>query len=323
LNEAIASSADAGRAVRAARPAKPPVDPWRAHGTAIDVERRPTGDAERALTIFLAGAECRFTCVFCDLWRYTIDGPTPRGALPRQIADTLGSLVPHTSDAIDRIKLYNASNFFDRRAVPLEDHAAVAELCARFAGITVESHASTIGPRVLDFARRLNGRLEVAIGLESIHPAAMARLGKRMTLDQFDRAAAFLQANDTDLRVFVLVGSPFVPPDESLEWTVRTAEHAAKCGAGLIALIPVRGGNGEMERLAGAGEFTPPTLLDVECALDRCLDVSPAVVTADLWDIDRLAECGACAAERRSRLARINQHGRREPRIACAVCGVD
>ena len=318
MSQAVASRAGADRAVRAARPAKPPVDPWRAHGTAIDVERRPTGDAQRALTIFLAGAECRFTCVFCDLWRYTIDGPTPRGALPRQIADSLAS---HAGDALDRIKLYNASNFFDRHAVPIEDHAAIAELCAAFAGVTVESHASTIGPRVVDFARRLDGRLEVAIGLESVHPAAMARLGKRMTLDQFDRAADFLRANDIDLRVFVLVGAPFVPRDESLEWTVRTAEHAAKCGAALVALIPVRGGNGEMERLASVGEFAPPRLLDIEHALDRCLELAPTVVTADLWDIERIAECAACAAERRSRLARINESGRPEPRITCAVCG--
>jgi radical SAM enzyme (TIGR01210 family) len=308
------------QAVRAARPAKPPVDPWRAHGTAIDLERRPTGAVERALTVFLAGAECPFTCVFCDLWRYTVDGPTPRGALPRQIAD---SLAAHTDEAVERIKLYNASNFFDARAVPLDDHAPIAELCAGYAGITVESHASTIGPRVLDFARRLNGRLEVAIGLESIHPEAMARLGKRMTLDQFDRAAEFLLANDLDLRVFVLVGAPFVRRDESLEWTVRTVEHAAKCGAALVALIPVRGGNGEVERLASIGEFTPPTLLDVERALDRCLGFDSTVVTADLWDIARFAACSACAAERTARLARINESGRREPRVACSICGAE
>ena len=307
-------------AARAARSAKPPVDPWRAHGTAIDVERRPSGDVERALTIFLAGAECPFACVFCDLWRWTIDGPTPRGALPRQIAD---SLAPHSGDALDRIKLYNASNFFDAHAVPLEDHAAIAEQCAGFAGITVESHASTIGPRVLDFARRLNGRLEVAIGLETIHPAAMPRLGKRMTLEQFDRAADFLRANDIDLRAFVLVGAPFVPRDEQLEWTVRTTEHAAQCGAAVVALIPLRSGNAEMERSAADGEFTPPTLVDVERALDGCLDFGPKVVTADLWDIDRIAKCGACAAERTARLARINRSGRREPRVACNVCGAE
>ncbi|HXD47790.1 MAG TPA: hypothetical protein VN600_03380 [Gemmatimonadaceae bacterium] len=305
-------------ASRAARPAKPLVDPWRAHGLAIDLERRPAGNVERALTLFLAGAECPFTCVFCDLWRYTIDGPTPRGALPRQIADSLAS---QTRDAFDRIKLYNASNFFDGRAVPLEDHAAIAALCAGFAGVTVESHASTIGPRMLDFARRLDGRLEVAIGLETIHPEAMARLGKRMTLEQFDRAADFLNANGIDLRVFVLIGAPFVPRNKQLEWTVRATEHAAECGAAVVALIPVRGGNGQMERLADAGDFVAPTLLDVERALEHCLDFGPTVVTADLWDIDRFVACSVCRDERVARLERINASGRSEPRVTCAACG--
>ena len=102
---------------------------------------------------------------------------------------------------------------------------------------------------------------------------------------------------------------------------MRAAEHAAKRGAAVVALIPVRGGNGEMERLASDGEFTPPALVDVERALDGCLGLAPTVVTADLWDIDRIAECGVCRAERVARLARLNESGRREPRIGCSVCG--
>jgi hypothetical protein len=305
-------------AIRSRRGAKPAVDPWRAHGTAVDDERRPNGEIERALTIFLAGAECPFTCAFCDLWRWTIDGATPRGALPRQIA---AALEAHRGGHVDRIKLYNASNFFDPRAVPVDDHASIAERCAPVAAVTVESHATTIGPRVLDFARRLSGRLEVAIGLESIYPAAIARLGKRMSLDQFDRAAEYLRMNDIDLRVFVLVGAPFVPADQALEWTVRTATHAAERGAALVALIPVRGGNGELERLACDGDFVAPTLHDLEQALDACAGLAPTVVTADLWDLARFAPCASCRGARAARLARINRSGRSEPPAACTECG--
>ena len=84
--------------IRRLRGSKPVVDPWKAHGSALDSERRPDGTIERALTIFLAGAECPFTCSFCDLWRYTIDGPTPAGALPTQIADTLATLDESAGD---------------------------------------------------------------------------------------------------------------------------------------------------------------------------------------------------------------------------------
>ena len=273
------------RRIRGLRPAKPVVDPWRAHGSLIEEERRPNGSVERALTIFLAGAECPFTCSFCDLWRWTIDGPTPRGALPKQISEVLSSL--EGGQILDRLKLYNASNFFDRRAVPAEDIPEIAALANTFAGVTVESHANTVGPLTLEFARLIKGRLEVAIGLETIHPTAAARMNKRLELARFDRAARFLADNEIDLRVFVLLGAPYVPFAESVEWTVRTVEYAVSRGAAIVSIIPVRGGNGELERLQSLGHFTPPTLSQLEDAVDRCQAFSPAVVSADPWVSDQ------------------------------------
>ena len=308
------------RRIRSLRPAKPPVDPHRAHGSLLEPERRPDGTMEQALTVFLAGAECPFTCSFCDLWRWTTDGPTPVGALPAQLTEVLRSL-EGSAQRPDRLKLYNASNFFDPRAVPLADRPRIAELAAPFAGVTVESHASTVGLGTLEFARRLPGRLEVAVGLETVHPMAMAQLNKRLDLDVFARAAAHLTDNGIDLRVFVLLGAPHVPPAESVEWTVRTAEHAARCGAAVVSIIPVRGGNGEMERLARLGAFTPPSLSQLEAALDRCLAFPGTVVTADLWDVAQLVGCTGCRDRRVARLQRLNASGLAEPRVSCAACG--
>ena len=142
------------RRIRSLRPPRPAVDPWSAYGSILEAERTPDGTIERALTVFLAGAECPFTCSFCDLWRWTVDGPTPRGALPAQLAGVLQSL---GRPRPDRLKLYNASNFFDRRAVPAEDVPAVAQMAAPFAAGTVESHANTIGPPTLECARQVPG----------------------------------------------------------------------------------------------------------------------------------------------------------------------
>jgi radical SAM enzyme (TIGR01210 family) len=293
------------------------VYPWHAHGTTIDGERRPNGKIERALTIFLAGAECPFTCSFCDLWRWTIEGPTPRGALPAQISAALES---QNGSAPDRLKLYNASNFFDKRAVPADDVPVIVSLAAPFAGVTVESHASMVGAPAQELAERIAGRLEVAVGLETIHPIAAQHLNKRLELATFDRAADFLARHEIDLRVFVLLGAPYVPVDESVEWTVRSAEYAVSRGASVVSIIPVRGGNGELERLQSSGLFTPPTLAQLESALDRCLTFAPAVVTADLWDVERLVDCLACGVSRIERLRRINLTGRPEPAITCPVC---
>ncbi len=309
----------ADRRIRALRAPKPPVDPYTAHGSLLEEERRPAGTIEQTLTVFLAGAECPFTCSFCDLWRYTIDGRTPVGALPKQLSDVLQSLDAATPRP-DRLKLYNASNFFDRRAVPAADLPRIAELAAPFAGVTVESHASTIGPATLEFAQRLSGRLEVAIGLETIHPVAAAHLNKRLDLGVFERSARWLADNGMDLRVFVLLGAPYIPVDASVEWTVRTAEYAIECGASIVSIIPVRGGNGEMERLAARGQFTPPTVAQLENALDRCVRLTGAAVTVDLWDVERLPVCERCARARIERLRRLNVMGGSEPPIECTAC---
>jgi archaeosine synthase beta-subunit len=319
--------------IRSLRPPKAHVDPYAAHGSLLEDERRPGGKIEQALTVFLTGAECPFTCSFCDLWQWTLDGPTPPGALTRQLESVLEARDGQSREgqaardqtsrgrAPDRLKLYNASNFFDKRAVPSEDLLGIARLASPFAAITVESHANTIGAKTLEFARQISGRLEVAVGLETIHPTAAAHLNKRLDLTRFDSATRFLSDNDIDLRVFVLLGAPYVPVDETVAWTVRTVEYAVGRGASLVSIIPVRGGNGELERLQGLGHFTPPTLLQLEESLDLSLQFTRAVVTADLWDVDRLPACEHCRAGRVERLQRVNLSGRAESRVSCGACG--
>jgi len=282
-------------------------------------EERSTNGVERAVTVFLAGAECPFTCSFCDLWRWTLDGPTPPGALPSQLAQALEPLAPPVPH---RLKLYNASNFFDRRAVPAEDLPRIAELASGFSAVTVESHANTVGPLTLEFAGLLAGTLEVAVGLETVHPVAARHLNKKLDLERFDRAAAFLAEHDIDLRAFALLGAPYVPAEESIDWTVRTVEYAAARGAGRIAVIPVRGGNGEMERLQALGHFVPPTLVQLETVLERCLAIRSALVTADVWDIARLSGCESCRKQRVARIQTMNLSPSPEPppRTPCQAC---
>ncbi len=312
----IASAAD--RRIRSLRPPKLPADPYIAHGALFEEERRPNGKLEQALTVFLTGAECPFTCSFCDLWQWTTDGPTPPGALTKQLATVLETL---DNPLPDRLKLYNASNFFDKRAVPPVDLVAIATLAEVFAAVTVESHARTIGPATLEFrCGVLPARLEVAVGLETIHPVAAAQLNKQLDLAQFDSAARFLMENSIELRVFVLLGAPCVPVGESIEWTVRTVEYAVERGASVVSIIPVRGGNGELERLQALGHFAPTTLSQLEAALEGCLRFAGTVVTADLWDVERLPACEHCRSARIERLRRLNVTGRAEPQIACTIC---
>lgn len=305
--------------IRSLRPARRKIDPWQPLGQIWEEERTREGGLLPALTVFLAGAECPFTCVFCDLWRETLDGPTPPGALPAQLQKALAAAGPAPRPAA--LKLYNASNFFEPRAVPPEDEEEILALSAPFARVTVECHPRLTGGRCLRFAERLAGRLEVAMGLETVHPEALPRLNKGMTLDDFDRAAERLARAGIGLRVFVLVAPPFVPQGEAVEWAVRSAAYAFERGAERVSLIPVREGNGALEALRQAGDFTPPRLDQLEEALERCLSLGSGIVTADLWDARRFATCPACAGARLARLERMSLTGTPEPRPACSGCG--
>ena len=111
-----------------------------------------------------------------------------------------------------------------------------------------------------------------------------------------------------------------MPVEESIAWTVRAVEYAVERGASVVSIIPVRGGNGEMERLQALGQFTPPTLSQLEEALELCLQFTSTVVTADLWDVERLPACEHCRRERIERLRRLNHSGSAELRIACTKC---
>jgi archaeosine synthase beta-subunit len=316
--------------VRALRGPKEAVDPWRPIDVLVESERAAGGGARRWLTVFLAGAECPFTCVFCDLWRRTLDGPTPPGAVPVQIA---AALAERGGEAIgggfDGVKLYNASNFFDERAVPAADDPAILAAVRPFARVLVECHPRLVGRRAVAWAAELAARgavLEVAMGLETIHPRAMPRLGKALDRGRFERAATDLLAAGAAVRAFVLVGAPWVPAEESVEWTVATARAAVAAGATHVSLIPLRAGNGAMEELAAHGAWAPPTLGGLEAALDRCLmevaaSEAEAVVTADLWDVDRFASCEGCATPRRQRLERLNATGEAEAPVHCETCG--
>ena len=221
-----------------------------------------------------------------------------------------------------RIKLYNASNFFDHRAVPKVDLPRIARLLNEFERVVVECHPRLVGESLFRFADDVGGRLEVAMGLETVHPVAMPLLNKRMSKDDYDRATETLAARHIPHRAFVLLGVPFIPERDAIDWSVVSAAYAIERGAETVTLIPVRGGNGELERLGNEGAFKPPNLLEVESALERALALpGNAVVQMDLWDLDELSECEDCFARRKQRLERVNLTGVREARIECASCG--
>lgn len=307
--------------IRGLRPPRRPRDLASAYGSFVEEEPDGRGATVRVGTLLLTDRECPFTCLMCDLWRDTVTGPVPEGALPAQVRAALATL---PAPPVPRVKLYNAGSFFDAAAVPPGDHPALAALLAPFEVTTVECHPSLVGPAALAFARRLPGRLELALGLETVHPHVLPRLNKRMTVESFLAAAALARGGGLLLRVFVLVGLPFVSRDESLDAARRTVDVALGAGAGVVSLIPLRSGNGALDALEARGELQRPTLEMLERTHAHALAAAAAcgaVALADTWDLHGLGACPVCRTERIERLRRSSLAQRRLPDVTCGACG--
>lgn len=287
--------------ILALRPPKPAVDVWRAHGVFVEQEMQADGIVREVATVLLANKECPFRCLMCDLWKYTTDERTPLGAIPAQLKMALKQLpVTHA------IKLYNAGNFFDSQAIPPDDWHAIAALLKPFERVIVECHPRLVGPRCLRFRDLFRGRLEIAMGLETVHPDVLPRLNKRMTLADFDRAVEFLRKHGMDVRAFILLRPPWLSEEEGMEWAKRSLVHAFDVGVPCCSVIPTRAGNGIMDRLQAASEFSPPTLRSLEEVVAYGMGLRKGRVFADLWDIQSTGSCPQCGPQRINRLHAMN-----------------
>ena len=291
------------------------LDPMRPYAYLWEEEAGPSGEAIPTATVFLTNRECPYRCLMCDLWQNTLDERMPAGAITAQIGYALERLPPAR-----QIKLYNAGSFFDPQAIPPGDYAQIAQAVRGFERVVVECHPAFLGDRCLRFRDLLAGRLEVAVGLETVHPEVLARLNKRFTVADFQRSAAFLAAHDIALRVFLLLRPPFLTEAEGVVWAKRTLDLAFDSGASVCCVIPTRAGNGAMEALAASGDYAPPALPSLEAVQEYGLGLKQGRVFADLWDVERFYTC-ACSPARAARLAEMNRTQQVQASVVCAGCG--
>ncbi len=200
----------------------------------------PRGEPVRVRTLFLRGSECRFHCTMCDLWQSTYAGVTPVGDITRQIELALSDLVDHPSPPV-WLKLYNASNFFDPKNIPVEDLPTIASLVRPFQRIIVECHPRLITREKLAAfqAQCQPAQLEVAMGLECVHTRRFAQAQQtndpgtisRRCRAMFIAAAgdgAFLRAASTPLAYAV----------EAMVWCQASIEAARQMGVRHVSVIP-------------------------------------------------------------------------------------
>jgi radical SAM enzyme (TIGR01210 family) len=272
------------------------------------------GSLKSVNTIFLTNKECPFKCVMCDLWRHTLDEPTPVSAIPKQIDYALKRL-PKASV----IKLYNSGNFFDGKAIPVDDYGEIADLLHDFEHVVVENHPKLIGDRISDFKKLLTGTFEVAMGLETIHPDVMPKLNKQITRDNFRQAVGYLIERDIVVRAFILLNPPFLKGiEENRKWCLKSVEFAFESGVSVCTIIPTRGGNGMMEVLENQGDFQPPTLDELEKVYADSLRLNKGLVFCDLWDLEQFSPCNRCIEDRKKRLKEMNRAQKFIPEIECS-----
>lgn len=305
-------------AILDARPSRAVLDVRRPSAFFVEPEHSAEGKIEDVATLFLTNRECPFRCLMCDLWKHTTSETVPVGAIPEQIDYALSQLGP-----AKHIKLYNSGNFFDPRAIPVEDHQEIVTRCRDFTSVIVENHPRLTDSRCLTFRDALaetGTKLEIALGLETVHPQVLPKLNKRMTPDDFAKAAEFLVDAGIRVRAFILLRPPFLSEAEGVEWALRSIEFAFNCGVDCCAVIPTRGGNGIMEQLNALGHYAPPAISSLEEVLASGLSMRRGRVFVDLWDARRFGTCSTCIDARIARLHHMNLHQTPASPIACSLC---
>jgi archaeosine synthase beta-subunit len=312
---------------------RPAHDPWSPQGWLIEEEPRGDGTSVEAVTIFLTASECPFACHYCDLWRHTLKGPTPAGAIPRQIDSVLAALPPPSPARPRWLKLYNSGNFFDLKSIPAIDHPAIAKQCQGFQRVVVENHPRLCDVQTLRFASQIEAQLEIAIGLETIEPQWLRSVGKAIDADDYRRAAERLQGWNIDLRTFVIAGPPHSKPSTRRLWLDRSVHFALQAGSRLVAIIPARPAPSPRPPVDDPSSrlIRPPDLLANDATDRDPMHVDPptiesmrailidhlqsphrartdASVVVDLWDFNRWLGCPACRDPQRRDLAWMNLH---------------
>jgi archaeosine synthase beta-subunit len=302
------------RTIVALRGPKNAVDPYIPYHFLHEQEPGLSGNIELVNTIFLTGKECVYKCLMCDLWKNTLNEAAPFSAIAQQIDYALDRL-----PAADAIKLYNSGNFFDTKAISPLAYPSIVSRLTQYKRVVVENHPKLCNDHCLEFNELLDGRLEVAMGLETIHPEALSKLNKQLTPDDFRKAAGFLTGHGIDVRAFVLLNPPYLTdPKESVAWTLRSIQFAYDSGAARCSVIPVRPGNGVMEVLQRDNHYIPPSLAMLEEVLNTALLFGQGQVFADTWDIGFLSSCPLCFEVRKERLEKMNLTQKIIPPIPCS-----
>ena len=288
------------------------IDPQKPYAWFVEKELTASGEIEDVGVIFLTNRECPFHCLMCDLWKNTTNETAVEGAIPNQIEWALNQM-----PGVKHLKFYNSGSFFDERAIPAGDYNRIASLVRSFETVIVESHPCFINRKCLNFRDMLKPELQIAIGLETVHPGILRKLNKKMTLDDFRNSVIFLKRHGIRSRAFILLRPPFMSESEGVYWAKRSIDFAFGNGVECCTLIPVRPGNGIMDILLEKGYFGLPDIRSLEKVLEYGIGLNSGRVFADVWDLNLFSRCNKCIDGRINRLIAMNLNQKISGSIPC------
>lgn len=288
------------------------VDPNRPYGFIIEKEYTHRGIVEEVGTIFLTNRECPFHCLMCDLWKNTTDTTVPPGSITRQLSSRLKDLI-----GIKHLKLYNSGNFFDPKAIRHDEYGDIATNIEQFESVLVESHPKLVSNQCLEFQQMIKPGLQVAMGLETVHPQILKKLNKQMTLADFEKSVTFLTKNGISVRAFILLRPPFMTEEEGVLWAKKSLEFAFNFGVECCVVIPTRPGNGALDWLEARDFFHQPSIRSLEEVMSFGLSLNAGRVFADLWDLRQFSSCDLCFEDRMQRFNSLNLSQKIVPSIQC------
>ena len=161
--------------------------------------------------------------------------------------------------------------------------------------------------------------LQVAMGLESIHPGGLEQLNKKMLPEDYRRAAGYLKENGIETRAFVLLRPPYLSEEEGRYWALETIKYAFDSGTLICTVIPTRAGNGAMDYLQEKGHFHPPEISSLEFVQEEGIRMGRGLVFADTWDLHLFSDCEHCFEARKDRIESMNLSQHIPSEIICPV----
>ena len=223
--------------------------------------RRQYGSVQMCITTAGCLKARAGSCTMCSYGRGVLPGKDELRAALRDVLGTLGG-------DVRSVLFGTCGSILDRAEFPDElldvvlDEASLLDPGIR---IILETSYTTVNRDILSRIRsRLPDRMiDIEMGLESADPEVLEwSLNKDIDLVAFTECVSMIHSAGFDVTVNILVGSPFLTPEEQVKDASDSLEWASACGADTVVLFPVNIKDGTaLKVLYDRGAYVPIPLI--------------------------------------------------------------